>query len=141
VKSTESGIFFYVQIGNRTFPEKGVLRFDHQVFNVGGGMDLKTGVFTAPKSGVYIFSFSIMKNGYAFDFINIHLRVNGASLGHSGAGIGLAATTAALQSTLKLKKGDRIDLWKSRGELNRICTDYCHHFTGSLLEEDLPTIM
>ena len=141
MKSAESGIHFYVQIGNRTFPEKGVLKYDHQVLNVGGGMDLKTGVFTAPKAGVYSFSFSIMKNGLNFDMINIHLRVNGTSLGLSGAGVGPTTNTAALQTTLKLKKGDRIDLWKSRGELIRFCTEYCHHFTGSLMEEDLPAIM
>ena len=141
MKSTESGIFFYVQIGNRTFPENGLLRFDRQILNVGGGMDMKTGVFTAPKAGVYSFSFSIMKEGYAFDHIIIHLRVNGAKLGLSGAGVGPTSNAANLQSILKLKKGDRIDLWKSRGEVNKICIDYCHHFTGSLLEEDLPAIM
>ena len=138
VKSAESGIHFHVQIGNRTFPIKGVLRFDNQISNIGGGMDLKSGVFTAPKSGVYTFSFSILKNGYSMDFMDIHLRLNGVRIGKTEAGIGPYSNSATLQSTLKLKKGDRVDLWKSRGELNRFCTNYCHHFTGLLVEEELP---
>jgi len=141
VKSSDSGIYFYVQIGNRSFSSQGVLRYDRQLLNVGGGMNLKTGVFTAPKAGLYIFSFSMSKTGYEFDFMDIHLRVNGVRIGKAVAGVGPSANTAAMQSTLKLKKGDRIDLLKSRGALNQLCTDYCHHFTGSLMEEDLPAVM
>jgi len=145
VKSSESGIYFYVQISNpATAPvplANGVLRYDHQVSNIGGGMNLKTGVFTAPKAGLYTFSFSMSKTGHEFDFMDINLRVNGVRIGKAGAGYGLSGNTAAMQSTLKLKKGDRIDLLKSRGTLNRECKAHCHHFTGSLMEEDLPAIM
>jgi len=128
---------FYVQIGNRTFPEKGVLNFDRQVSNIGGGMNLKTGVFTAPKAGIYTFSFSMLKHGYSFDHLTISLRLNGVRIGQSSAGAGPIAVPVTLQSTLKLKKGDRIDLWKSTGEVNRLCATFCHHFTGTLVEEDL----
>ena len=137
VKSSDSEIYFYVQIGNRTFPERGVLRYDHQISNIGGAINMKTGVFTAPKTGVYTFFFSILKNGYAFDRLAISLRLNGARIGQSSAGNGLISVPVTLQSTLKLKKGDRIDLWKSSGEVSRFCENYCHHFTGTLVEEDL----
>ena len=100
-------------------------------------MDLKTGVFTAPKAGIYTFSFSIMKYGLAFDHLVISLRMNGARIGQSVAGLGPIYVPVTLQSVLKLKRSDRIDLWKSSGEVNRLCPEYCHHFTGSLLEEDL----
>ena len=88
VKSSESGIYFYVQISNpATAPvplANGVLRYDHQVSNIGGGMNLKTGVFTAPKAGLYTFSFSMSKTGHEFDFMDINLRVNGVRIGKAG---------------------------------------------------------
>ncbi len=137
VKSSDSaGIFFYVQIGDRYSLANGVLRFDHQVLNVGGGMDLKTGVFTAPKAGIYTFAFSIAKNGWIIKVTEISLRLNGVRIGQAMAGSGFFSAPATLQSILKLKKGDRIDLWKSQGELFQECQSYCHHFTGSLIEED-----
>jgi len=112
------------------------------ISNVGGAMSLKTGVFTAPKAGIYTFSFSILKHGYSLDYITIHLLLNGAQIGLSAAGVGPAANPETVQSTLKLKKGDRIDIWKSKhGELHYLCPNYCHHFTGLLVEEDLPAIM
>jgi len=141
VKSSDSGIYFYVQIGNRSFASAGVLRYDRQVFNSGGGMNLKSGVFTAPKAGIYVISFSILKNGYKFDYMEIILRLNGVGIGSSTAGVNLAANSATLQSTLKLKKGDRVYLWKTKGDLSSSCSVYCHHFTGSLMEEDLTAIM
>ena len=137
VKSAESGIYFHVQIGNRSVPENGVLRYDHLISNVGGGMNLKTGVFTAPKTGMYTFFFSMLKNGWVYEFTEIALRLNGVRVGQSMTGRGFFTAVVSLQTTLKLKKGDRIDLWKSHGELHQECKIYCHHFTGSLIEEDL----
>jgi len=142
VKSAESnGIYFFVQISNRNTPAYGVLRYDNQVFNSGGGMNLKTGVFTAPKAGVYTFSFSISKNGFSIDYLEIFLRLNGSIIGGAGVGIGPSANSAAMQSTLKLTKGDRIDLWKSKhGELNQECAYYCHHFTGLLINPIIASV-
>lgn len=61
-------------------------------------MNLRSGVFTALKAGIYTFSFSIMKHYYTLLYTDIAMRV------------------------LKLKKeADRIDLWKSSGE---VFTDY-----------------
>ncbi len=111
-------------------------RYDHQVLNVGRAMDLKTGVFTAPKAGIYTFAFSMVKNGFNVEYLDIFLRVNGKKVGHSWAGKGLFSAPAAMQSTLKLKKGDRVDLLKGTGGLHSVCSSFCHHFTGWLLEED-----
>jgi len=137
VKSAASGIYFHVVIGNRSFPTNGILNFDHQVSNAGGGMNLKTGVFTAPKAGVYTFYFSIQKNSWNYEYTEIILRLNGVRIGLSSTGSGIYTGPVTLQTSLKLKKGDRIDLWKSHGELQVGCMNFCHHFTGSLMEEDL----
>jgi len=132
-----SGVYFYVVIGKiSTYPDKnGLLRFDRQVLNVGFGMNFKTGVFTVPKSGIYTFSFSLMKSAYTFAYTEIALRLNAAKIGQATSGSGLFTAPVALQSTLKLKKGDRIDLQLINGEIHHACEVYCHHFTGWLLEE------
>jgi len=57
---------------------------------------------------------------------------------------GLITAPATFQSTLKLKKGDRVDVWKSNSGTLGDCLVLggeaveppCHHFTGWLLEED-----
>jgi len=103
--------------------------------NVGGGMDMKSGVFTAPKPGIYTFSFSELKSG--FHFLDVGIRKNGNKIGYVHVGQGLFGSTAALQSTLKLKRGDRIDLWKPEVGNLFACSGYCHHFSGWLLEENL----
>jgi len=49
--------------------------------------------------------------------------------------IGLIGAPISIQSTLKLKKGDRVDLWKpSNGGLANHIPSPLDHFTGWLLE-------
>jgi len=119
----------------KSVPGKGVLIFNRMISNVGGGMNFKTGVFTAPRAGVYTFSFSITKHAFVFEYLEVSLRLNGVRVGHSVAGSGLISAPVTLQSILKLKKKDRVDLWKSQGEIHKECNGYCHHFTGSLTED------
>ncbi len=136
VKSA-SGVYFYAQSnGTQLIGGNDVLPFDKTWLNIGGGMNLKTGVFTAPKAGTYAFSFTILKNGHSHAPLVVHLRRNGIYIGVSAAGSGFLAMQLSQQSTIKLKKGDRIDLQKGdTGGLSGC--NYCHHFAGWLLEEDL----
>lgn len=101
-------------------------------------MNLKTGVFTAPKTGTFAFMFSVIISAIDIDFLDVYLRLNGTRLGYSTVSLVVMSITTALQATLKLKRGDRIDLQKSKkGKLAQCIVGYCHHFTGWMLEEDL----
>lgn len=135
-----SGVHFYVQRSvqpSTPITEENVITYDVERLNVGKAMHLKSGVFTAPKSGIYYFSFSILKSSSNQFPLDVSLRLNGAVIGHSSMGFGRLLTGPAThQSTLKLRKGDRVDLWHSQGSIFH--GDYANnHFTGWLLEEDL----
>jgi len=138
VKSFSDGIYFTAgRYGSLPTAENGVIRYNKELLNIGGAMDLSTGIFTVPKAGIYYLSFSINKEGFTFDNIYIYLRLNGNKIGFSSVGVGFFTAPATIQSTLKLKKGDRIDLWKtSSGTLGYQSTEPCHFFTGFLLKED-----
>ena len=137
-KSTVSGIYFYVQrSGEVPIAENGVIRFNRERLNIGGAMDMSSGVFTVPKNGIYFLSFSMSKDGYNIESMWIYFRINGFKIGTAVAGTGLLGLHAVMQSTLKLKKGDRVDLWKSRyGALEYRSGDPSSHFTGWLLSEE-----
>ena len=135
-----SGVYFYVQVfGIQPVSDDGIILFNKERLNIGGGMNMTLGVFTAPKAGTYAFTFSILKNGYSYESLNVYLRRNGIRIGVSVAGVGLVAIPTNQQSILKLEKGDRIDLQKGQGGQLSECSnrDICHHFSGCLLEEDL----
>ena len=138
------GFFFFVQRFGNKLPttENGVIRFNKERLNIGKARNPSTGVFTAPKNGIYYFSFSITKEGSSLpEIIHIYLRLNGNKIGLSPAGPGFFAASATIQSTLELKKGDRVDLWKAKGGTlaGSFDAEPLHHFTGWLLEaqEDL----
>jgi len=110
------------------------IRFNNQRLNVGNAMDTSNGVFTAPISGIYQFSFSMTKDGWTTGELFVYLRLNSNKIGLSISSSGFYAGLASFQSILALKKGDRIDLFKSQGKLNSDTSNICH-FTGLLLEE------
>lgn len=136
IKSSAGGIYFYVQ-RNSSKPTSGpsILRYNTQRLNLGGAMNLSTGVFTVPKAGVYHFEFVGLKNG-DIEPLCVSLRVNGVRVGESFTGYGPVVVAVAIHSTLKLKSGDRVNIFIDNGSLT-YCSGNCIHFTGWLLEEDM----
>lgn len=104
-------------------------------------MNLKSGIFTAPKTGIYAFLFAIVKSGFHMDYVDVFFRLNGIRIGDSAGGPGFLAVPVSFPVTLKLKRGDRIDLQKSKNGKLADCapafSGYCHHFSGWLLEEKI----
>jgi len=119
------------------------ITFEKQYLNIGGGMNLNSGVFKAPKSGIYAFTFaaeaigtsSTPSQGRAF----VTLNQNGVSVAYSHNHVDISAVahvTASVHATLKLNVGDEIKM--SMPYAGSIGGDSdAIQFMGSLLEEDL----
>jgi len=120
----------------------GTVPFEKEYLNLGGGMNLANGVFTAPKAGTYAFSFkgmgSATGSGYA-GFGTTFLQKNNVDVaeGYSQTpGATSGYPTFSVHATLKLNKGDTISIRLGAGAMYGYLTSHTQ-FTGSLLEEDL----
>ena len=109
-----------------------MIPYDVAQLNIGGAMNLASGVFTAPVSGRYQFNFVANAN---VDGAGVFLRLNEVQIayGHGNS----VYDTLAITATLVLKKNDRIDTWLWRGSIYDCIDCYNTQFTLILLEEDL----
>lgn len=111
-------------------------------------MDLKSGIFTAPRTGVYFFTFSGVarftpSSSVGDEILGIGLHLNGPSIGITPS-IKTERReddyyTLSLQSTLNLKAGDKVWLqihWAETACLHD-SKNHLTHFTGQLLHEDI----
>ena len=130
VKSTR--VYFYVQ-KNSAFSTKGAaIPFEIAVLNIGNAIDIQTGVFTAPVSGRYFFSFS----SYTYEQPNnyVQLKLNGVMVGSTANE--QTHSMNSIQVILDLKKGDLITLMLLWGQIYDDGHHY-NHFTGILLDQDI----
>jgi hypothetical protein len=139
--------FFYVQRESSFYTNSTPFPFDLARVNEGNAMNLQTGRFTAPRPGIYFFSFT----GHAYFpasssqvYLGVELYLNGGLI---GTGRVEESNTVAgqwspltLQSTLNLKSGDQI--WveigaQSTGVYLTDSVSHRTHFTGFMLEEEI----
>ncbi|XP_046456487.1 uncharacterized protein LOC124203727 [Daphnia pulex] len=123
--------------------------FDLQAMNEGNAMDLKTGKFTAPRPGIYYFSFTghaRISNSSPYHFYS-SLYLNGYIVGSSFVSEERDAinkfSPLTVQATLNLKMGDQVWVQIQYYGLSSYLYslhddgDRLTHFTGFLLEEDI----
>jgi len=136
-----SGVHFYAHQSSKAPNGNGIMVFDVVRLNLGAALNAKTGIFTAPRSGVYQFAFKGMKSAFFMDSVIILLRVNRVKSSTAFCNVGIGSgTSVSFHFILKLAKGDRVDLYKTSGQLERNDKEPSIHYTGTLLEEDLNQI-
>ncbi|XP_046647937.1 uncharacterized protein LOC124337953 [Daphnia pulicaria] len=141
-------VHFYVTRNSTFFAQGTPVPFDLARVNEENAMDLTTGIFTAPRPGIYFFSFTgvaYLKSSSLLAAFRSYLYLNGNSIGSSNVDHNNGPvdqwSPMTLQSTLNLKKGDRLwlQIWYSDVSSSYLFDDIDHHthFTGFLLEEEI----
>jgi hypothetical protein len=113
-------------------------------------MDLTSGKFTAPRPGIYFFSFTgvgrfFSSSSYVAFWSHLYLNGNliASSLVKESKGPVDQESPMTLQSTLSLKKGDQLwveILYSTAPSLSTLVDNYYYHlthFTGFMLEEEI----
>ncbi|KAI9563565.1 hypothetical protein GHT06_011029 [Daphnia sinensis] len=144
--------YFHVQKTEKFSTVDIPIPFERLLLNKGGAMNLETGIFTAPVTGTYFFSFNgvvqfeLTSAGELSEFA-VRLYRNNQEVGRSQINEVNAITNInylmpiTLQSTLKLKAADKVWVQVNRGPVYGYLFDYADtystNFNGWLLEEEI----
>ena len=111
---------------------KTILKFDNVILNRRGCYDPKTGIFTAPRTGLYQISVTIMSNAGKSVILDIAkndlmlLRLYGPAVHGS---------TQTANPVLELKSGDKVCVRSHTSSSQRINGDTYSSFSGYYISE------
>ncbi|XP_046456495.1 uncharacterized protein LOC124203731 [Daphnia pulex] len=141
-------VHFYVQRNSSFYNQYTPIPFELARVNEGNAMNLTSGKFTAPRPGIYFFSFTgVAQLDSSSSYVDFYSRLflNGNVIGSSEVyennGPVYQDSPFILQSTLNLETGDQV--WVtfsySGGSSSYLYDSSYHytHFTGFLLEEEI----
>ncbi|XP_076079002.1 cerebellin-1-like [Mytilus galloprovincialis] len=109
-----------------------IAKFDNVILNRGNGYDPKTGKFTAPKSGLYQFSFTIMSNNGAA--LHMVVALNGKSIVKL-YGSKIHGGTETANPVLELKEGDSVYLTHETSTSQQMVGDHYSYVSGYYIGE------
>lgn len=124
---------FHVAL-KQTFENNDVLKFQDVVLNVGDAYQPLTGIFTCPTSGLYHFSFNVVKMGQR---IRVELVSKNTVVATAAAVDMVNADTATGGAVLQLVKGDQVFL-QLAGNSDKTLMDTGNRFStfmGYLIHE------
>jgi hypothetical protein len=110
-------------------------------------MDLTSGKFTAPRPGIFFFSFTGLAGFPASSsrvYLGVDLYLNGGPIGRGEVNesntVALQYSPLTVQCTLNLKSGDQVWVainYQSTGAYLYDSGAHHTHFTGFMLEEEI----
>lgn len=128
-------VYFFIEKDADHYTHDTPIPFEIEKKNIGNAIDIKTGVFIAPKPEIYYFAYSGIRDNWAGETM-IYLQVNEEHVasGHGAGSIAEGGFTMSLHSTLRLKKDDNVPLVLTVGSFNSYYSST--QFTGWLVEEE-----
>ena len=114
---------------------KGDITYNHLEVSIGGGFDIRSGVFVVPTSGTYRLSFSGQSALYKFERTDIYIRKNGSTIFRifdNNDADKADGKNLSYVWLMTLSQGDRVNLSSKKYLFSQI--GFCHlTFTGELI--------
>ncbi|VDI73898.1 Hypothetical predicted protein [Mytilus galloprovincialis] len=108
IQTQKKSPLFYVELsGNRQLQKNSIVKFDTQFIDEGNNFNTGDGIFVAPTSGVYLFSWTIQT--YSSKTVQTELRVDNIVRGKHLMNLGSAGYFATTRNVFcAVNKGDHV---------------------------------
>ncbi|XP_063438847.1 complement C1q tumor necrosis factor-related protein 3-like [Mytilus trossulus] len=132
-------VMFFVRLtAATTLNKNSIVKFDHVITDTGNDFNPGDGIFVAPMSGIYLFSWTTL--AYTSKHVDTELRVDNVVVASSYGYIGTSSNVPVTKVVLyQVKKGDHVWIQTSRYVTENYFNnpyDSRSSFTGMLVVEN-----